>query len=92
MIVDFAISEQREEAIDFLVADRAAEADAVDVIDRNEHGRFVRDHSEMIKTARCAENCFRLDALNDAKPMIWVNDLVTNLECHASPTTEGECR
>ena len=85
MIVDFAISEQREEAIDFLVAYRAAEADAVDIIDRNEDGRFVRDHSEMIKTARCAENCFRLDALNDAKPMIWVNDLVTNLECHTSP-------
>ena len=38
------------------------------------------------------EDGFGFDALNDAESVVWVNDLVTNLECHASPTTEGECR
>jgi hypothetical protein len=40
----------------------------------------------MIKAAGGAEDGFGFDALNDAEPMIWVNDLVTNLECHMSPT------
>ena len=86
MVVDLAIAEQREEPLDFLVLDRASQADAIDVVDRHENGGLVRDHSKVIKTAGGAEDCLRLDALHDAESMIWVNDLVTNLKCHMSPT------
>jgi hypothetical protein len=40
----------------------------------------------MVEAAGGAEDCFGFDALNDAESVIWVNDLVTNLECHMSPT------
>jgi hypothetical protein len=40
----------------------------------------------MVEAAGGAEDCFGFDALHDAEPMIWVNDLVTNLKCHMSPT------
>jgi hypothetical protein len=40
----------------------------------------------VIKTAGGAEDCLRFYALHDAESMIWVNDLVTNLKCHMSPT------
>ena len=86
MIVDFAVAEQGEQAFDFFVADRAPETDAVDVVDRNEHGRFVGHHPQMIEPAGGAQDGFGFDALNDAESVIWVNDLVTNLECHMSPT------
>src|SRR5438309_4766551 len=42
----------------------------------------------MIKTAGRPENGFGLDALNNAESMVWVNDLVTNLECHMSPKSK----
>ena len=86
VIVDLAVAEQPEQPLDLFVADRAAEADAVNVVHGNEHGGFVGDHAQVIKTAGCTENCFGFDALNDAESVIWVNDLVTNLECHTSPT------
>ncbi len=86
MIVDLAVAEEGEEPFDLFVADRAPQADAVDVVDRNEHGRFVRDHPQMIEPAGGAEDGFGFDALNDAESVVWVNDLVTNLECHMSPT------
>jgi hypothetical protein len=40
----------------------------------------------MIEAAGGAEDCFRFDALDDTESVVWVNDLVTNLECHMSPT------
>src|SRR6185437_6307592 len=39
VVVDLAVAEQREEALDFLVTDRAAEPHAIHVGDRHEHGR-----------------------------------------------------
>jgi hypothetical protein len=44
----------------------------------------------MVEAAGGAEDGLGFDALNDAEPVIWVNDLVTNLECHMSPTEKGE--
>jgi hypothetical protein len=87
MVVDLAVAEEPEKPLDFVVVDRAPEADAVYVVDWNEHGGLVGHHPEMIKTAGCAENSFSFDALNNAESVIWVNDLVTNLECHATPTS-----
>ena len=85
MVVDLAVAEQAEQPLDFVVADRAAEADAVDVAHGNEHGRFVRDDPEMIETAGGTENRFLLDAFDDAETMIRVNDLVADFKCHGSP-------
>jgi hypothetical protein len=85
VIVDLAVAEKREEPFDLLVADCPPQSHAVDVVHRNENRRFVRDHPEMIEAAGGAEDCFGFDALNDAESVIWVNDLVTNLECHISP-------
>jgi hypothetical protein len=42
----------------------------------------------MIKTAGGTEDCLCFDALNYAESVIWVNDLVTNLECHTSPKAQ----
>jgi hypothetical protein len=85
MIVDLAVAEEGEQPLDFFVADGAAEANAVNVIHRHEHGCFVGDHSQMIETASCSQDGFGFDALNDAESVVWVNDLVTDLECHMSP-------
>src|ERR1044071_8423742 len=89
MIVDLAVAEQREQPFDFFIVDSAPESDAVNVVDRHEHCRFVGDHSQMIKAASCSQDGFGFDALNDAESVVWVNDLVTDLECHASLTSEG---
>ena len=86
MVVDLAVAEEREQTLDLLVFDSAAQADAVNVVDGNENGCFVRNHSQVVKTAGGAEDCLRFDALHDAESVIWVNDLVTNLKCHMSPT------
>jgi hypothetical protein len=40
----------------------------------------------MVEPAGGAEDGFGFDALNDAESVVWVNDLVTDLECHMSPT------
>jgi hypothetical protein len=44
----------------------------------------------MVEATRGTENGFGFYALNDAETMVWVNDLVTNLECHMSPTAAGK--
>src|SRR5262249_41739869 len=46
-------------------------------------------HSKVVEPAGRAENGFSFDALNYAESVIWVNDLVANLECHTSPTAKG---
>src|SRR3954453_19750993 len=86
VVVDLAVPEQPEEPLDFFVADRAAEADAIDVVHGNEHCGLVRHHPEMVETARGTEDGFGFYSLNNSESMVWVNDLVTNLECHMSPT------
>ena len=85
MVVDLPVAEKTEQPIDLFVIDSAAQADAVNVVHRDEHCGFVRDHSQVVKTAGGSEDCFCFDALNDAEPVVWVNDLVTDLECHMSP-------
>jgi hypothetical protein len=91
MVVDLAVAEEGEQSLDFFVVDGASEADAVDVVDRHENRRLVCDHPEMIEPAGGAEDCLGLDALNDAESVIWVDDLVTNLKCHISPTLSKVC-
>jgi hypothetical protein len=86
VVVDFAVAEQYEQPFDLFVADGAPKPHPVDVVQRNEHSRFVRNHLEMVEPAGGAEDGFGFDALNDAESVVWVNDLVTNLECHVSPT------
>jgi hypothetical protein len=86
VIVDLAVAEEPEEPFDLLVADGAPEAHAVHVVDGNEDGRLVRYHPEMVEAAGCTEDGLGFDALYYAESVIWVNDLVTNLECHTSPT------
>jgi hypothetical protein len=36
----------------------------------------------MEEPARRSQDGFFFDAFNDTEPMIWVDDLVANLECH----------
>ena len=85
MVVDLAVAEQREEPLDFFVADRAAQTDTVDVRERHEHRGVVGDNPEMIETAGCAEDRFVFNALDDPETMVRVNDLVADFECHESP-------
>ncbi len=85
LAVDLPVTENPEQAIDFGVANRAAQADAVGVPDRHEHHRLVRRNAERVEPARSAEDGFLFDALDDAETVIRVDDLVTDLECHVSP-------
>src|SRR5205085_3378658 len=78
VIVDLAVAEQPEEPFNLFVADGAPEADAVNVVHRDEHGGFVGYHPQMIETAGSSENRLGFDALYYAESVIWVNDLVTN--------------
>ena len=79
--------EQLEQPLDFLVVDGAAQADAVDVGDRHEHGRVVRHDAQMIEAAGRAEDGLLFDALDDAETVIRVDDLVADLKCHWGPLT-----
>src|SRR5262249_3580912 len=90
MVVDLAVAEEPEQPLNLLVADRAPEPDAVDIVHRHEHGGLVGDHAQVVKPAGRSENGFRFDALHNAETVIWVNDLVTNLECHTSPKRSGD--
>jgi len=74
------------QSLDLFVTDGAAQADAVDVVHGHQNGRFVGNHPQMIETAGCTEDGFGFDALDDAESVVWVNDLVTDFECHVSPT------
>src|ERR1051325_1198971 len=85
MIVNLAVAQKREEAIDLFVGDRLAKADAVNVCNGNQHGRVVGHDAQVKKTARRTENSFFFDAFNDTEPMVRVDDLVADLECHVSP-------
>src|SRR5205807_2066771 len=49
------------------------------------HGRVIRNDPQMIEPARCSENGLFFDALDDPEPMVRVNDLVADFECHESP-------
>src|SRR5947199_272288 len=80
-----AVAEQAEQPLDFAVGDRAAQADAVDVAHRHEHGRVVGNDAQMIEAAGSSENSFVFDAFDDAETVIRVNDLVADFKCHGSP-------
>jgi hypothetical protein len=86
MIVDLAVAKEGKQPLDFFVVDGASETNAVNVIYRHQDGRFVGHHPQMIETASSSQDGFGFDALNDAESVVWVNDLVTDLECHMSPT------
>jgi len=66
MVVDLPVAEQAEQPLDVFVADRAAQAHAVDIAQRHEHGRIVRDDPEMVKTAGGTEDGFVFDAFDDS--------------------------
>ena len=85
MIVDLAVAEQTKQPFHVVVADGAAEADAVDVGQRHEHSGVVGDDAEMIETAGGTEDGFFFNALDDPETMVRVDDLVTDLKCHGSP-------
>src|SRR5215467_863724 len=89
MVVDLPITQEAEEALDFFVGNRPTQADAIDVAQRDEHDRFIRDDAQMIETASRAENCFFFDSLDDPETMIRVNDLVADFKRHGSPCVEA---
>jgi len=84
VIVDLAVAEQREEAIHFGIVDGLAEADAVYVRNRHQHGGVVCDDPQVEEPASRPENRLLFNTFNDAEPVVRVNDLVSDLECHVS--------
>src|SRR6188508_2817085 len=70
MAVDLAVSERVEEPLDLRVADRAPKAYAIDVIERDEYRRLVRDNTEVIKTTGGTENRLFFDPRYDAEPLV----------------------
>ncbi len=84
MAVDFAVAEEVEQALHFEVANRPPQPDAIDVVHGNKNSCFI-GHAQLVKAARRAQNRLRLDPLDDTEPMIRVDDLVANLECHVTP-------
>ena len=63
--VDLAVAEQHEQPFDFFVRDGPAQTNVVDIGDRHEHRRFIRQDSEMEKTASSSENGLFFDLLDD---------------------------
>ncbi len=61
MIVDLAVAEQAEEALDLFVGDRLSQADVVDVGDGHQHRRVIGDDAQMKKSAGGTENSFFFD-------------------------------
>src|SRR5262245_57078517 len=89
MVVDLAVAEQPEQPLDLVVADGPSEPDTINIVEGNKNGGLVGHHPEVVEPAGRAEDCFGFDALYYAESVIWVNDLVTNRECHTSPTAKG---
>src|SRR5262245_56258883 len=85
MVIDLPIAQEAKKALDFIVADRAAETDAVDVAHWDKHGRVVCDDTQMVEPAGRPENRLLLDSFHDAQTMIRVDDLVADFKCHGSP-------
>jgi hypothetical protein len=56
----------------------APQPHVVDVDDRHEHRRLIRQDAQVEETARRAEDGLLLDLLHDAETMVRVNDLVAN--------------
>jgi hypothetical protein len=85
MVVDLAVAQLGEEALDFLVADGFTQADAVNVAYGNQHRGVVGHDTEMKEPAGCTKNRLLFDPFDDAKTVVRVDDLVADLECHVSP-------
>ena len=85
MVIDPAVAEKREQPLDLLVRDGLAKTDAVDVRDGYEYDGVIGHDAQVEKAAGGPQNGFLFDALDDPEPMIRVNDLVADLECHVSP-------
>ena len=82
---DLAVAQEAEQALDFLVRDRLAKSDAIDIGDGHQHRRVIGNYSKMKKSAGRSKNGFFFDAFYDAEPVVRVDDLVADLECHISP-------
>src|SRR5262245_35726798 len=85
MIVNLAVAEQPEQPFYFVVRNRPAQSDAVDVADRNENSRFVGHDAEVIEAAGRAKNGLLLDTGDDAQTVIRVDNLIADFKCHGSP-------
>src|SRR5207237_8315696 len=75
----------REEALARFVPVRLAETYAVDVGNAHAHRRVVRDDAQVKEAAGGRKNGFFFDTFNDPEPVVRVDDLVADLECHVSP-------
>src|SRR5688572_9456278 len=85
MVVDLPVAQEVENPIDLIVGDFLAKSDAVNVGDRHQHRRVVRDDAQVEKTAGSTKNSFLFDPFDDTETMVRVDDLVAELECHVSP-------
>src|SRR5688500_5796504 len=82
MVVDLAVAQQHEQAFNFFVRDGPTQAYVVDVGDRNQNGRFIRQDPQMEKPASSTENRLLFNFFDDPETMVRVNDLVTDLKSH----------
>src|SRR5262249_11162815 len=82
--LDLAVAQQLEQLLYFDVGNGPPQPDAVDVVDRDEHGRLI-SHPQLIKAAGGTHDRLGFDALDYAQAMIRVDDLVANLKCHVTP-------
>ena len=88
MVVDLAVPQTAEQLLHVGIRNRAPQPDFAGIGDWHENRRFVGDDPEMIEPARGAEDGLVFDTLDNAKTMVRVNDLVTDLESHESPVCE----
>jgi hypothetical protein len=82
VVVDLAVAERVEQTLDLSIANRATQPDAVDIVERHENGRFIGNDAKMIEAAGGTEDGLLFDTRNDPEPLVGVNDLVADLECH----------
>src|SRR5687768_11059428 len=82
MVVDLPVAQQQKQAFNFLVRDGPTQAYVVDIGDRNQNGRFIRQDPQMEKPAGGAENRLFFNFFDDPETMVRVNDLVTDLKSH----------
>jgi hypothetical protein len=80
MVVNLSVAEQMEEALDFFVTDRTAQANIVDVDNWHQHRGLVRQDAEVEKSARRTQNRFLFNFLYNAQAVVRVNDLVANVK------------
>src|SRR6185295_5866395 len=85
VLLDLTVAQHGEDLLDVTHADDVTKADPVGVLLGHPDSRIVRQDPELVKTDLPRRRGTRLNALDDPDSVVWVDDLLTDLEIQSGP-------